>query len=174
VTALFANSEYDKGDIVAQEDFKLDYPVKIDAVIEQINPVYFNLVSKIFQDINKGVQLYATKQNEANATYSLWLNNEDYYIDWSWNSEKIKRFIDAVGYPYDGAKAYLNRKTINFVDVKVIKDVAVESRSRHIGKVIFIKDGLPVVVCKEGLIQLVDIRDDESSPVFVNFRSKFN
>jgi methionyl-tRNA formyltransferase len=54
------------------------------------------------------------------------------------------------------------------------KDVVVESRSRHIGKVIFVKDGLPVVACKEGLIQLVDIRDDESSPVFVNFRSKFN
>ena len=174
VTALFANSDYDKGNIIAQEGFKLNYPAKIDTVIEQIQPVYFNLVVKIFKDISENVPLYASKQNEENATYSPWLNNEDYYIDWSWNSEKIKRFIDAVGYPYDGAKAYLNRKTINFVDVKVIKDVAVESRSRHIGKVIFIKDGLPVVVCKEGLIQLVDIRDDESSPVFVNFRSKFN
>ncbi len=118
--------------------------------------------------------MYTYKQNENNATYSLWLNGEDYYIDWNWSSEKIKRFVDAVGYPYDGAKAYLNGKIINFIDVKVIEDVVVESRSRHIGKVIFVKNGYPVVVCEEGLIQLVDIRDEESNSFFVNFRSKFN
>jgi len=174
VTALFADSGYDKGDIVAQESFKIGYPIKIDTVIEQVQPIYFNLVAKIFKDISGNVSLHAFKQSEASATYSLWLNNEDYYIDWNWSAEKIKRFVDAVGYPYDGAKAYLNGKTINFVDVKVVKDVMVESRSRHIGKVIFIKNEHPVIVCKDGLIQLVDIRDDEGSPIFVNFRSKFN
>ena len=49
----------------------------------------------------------------------------------------------------------------------------VELRDRHIGKVIFIKNGAPVVICKEGLIQLTDIRDNKNNLVFLNFRSRF-
>ena len=79
-----------------------------------------------------------------------------------------------VSYPYIGAKAFLYRKTINFVYVKIMKDVVVESGSRHIGKVIFVKDGLPTLVCKDGLIELIDIRNDENRLIKLNFRSKFN
>ena len=117
--------------------------------------------------------LHASKQNETNATYSLWLNNEDYYIDWNWSAEKIKRFVDAVGHPYDNAKAYLNGEVIKFVDVEIFKDVVVENRDRHIGKVLFYKNGVPIVVCKDGLIGLKDIRDDKDNLVLVNFRSRF-
>lgn len=142
-------------------------------MIEQIKPVYFNLVVKIFQDINKGVQLCISKQNEANATYSLWLDDQDYYIDWNWNAEKIKRFIDAVGYPYDNAKAYLNGEIVKFVDVEIVKDVVIEHRDRHIGKVIFVKGGMPTIVCTDGLLGLIDIRDEKGNVMFINFRSRF-
>jgi methionyl-tRNA formyltransferase len=173
VTALFASSEYDKGDIIAQKSFEINYPIKINEAIEKIEPLYFELVDDIFTIIQNEKELTSIKQDESKASYSLWLDSEDYFLDWSWSAEKIKRFVDAVGYPYDNAKAYLNNQIVKFVDVEIIEDVVVEQRERHIGKVIFIKDNMPVVVCSDGLIGLKDIRDKNDNAIFINFRSRF-
>jgi len=174
VTALYATHEYDKGDIIAQKSFEINYPIKISEVIQKIEPLYFELLDEIFTQIQSGKQLNATKQNESKASYSLWLDSEDYFIDWSWSAEKIKRFVDAVGYPYDNAKAYLNDEVIKFIDVEIVENIVVEHRERHIGKVIFIKDGVPIVVCSDGIIGLRDIRDENDNEIFINFRSRFN
>lgn len=173
VTALFASSEYDKGNIIAQKSFEINYPIKINEAIEKIEPLYFELVNEIYSKIQNDYELNATKQDESKATYSLWLDSEDYFIDWSWSVEKIKRFVDAVGYPYDNAKTYLNDEIVKFVDVEIVEDVEVENRERHIGKVIFIKDGMPIIVCSDGLIGLKDIRDKDDNEMFINFRSRF-
>ncbi len=173
VTALFASSEYDKGNIIAQKSFEINYPIKINEAIQKTEPLYFELVDEIFTNIKNSNELKSIKQNESKATYSLWLNNEDYFIDWSWSAEKIKRFVDAVGYPYDNAKAYLNSEVVKFLDVEIVEDKVVEDRERHIGKVIFIKDGMPIVVCNDGLIGLRDIRDENDNEMFINFRSRF-
>jgi len=170
---LFASSEYDKGDIIAQNSFEINYPMKISEAIGKIEPLYFELVDEIYSKIQNDYELKATKQDESKATYSLWLDDEDYYIDWSWSAEKIKRFVDAVGYPYDNAKAYLNGEVVKFIDVEIVEDVEVENRERHIGKVIFIKDGIPVIVCSDGLLELKDIRDKDDNEKFINFRSRF-
>lgn len=173
VTALFASSEYDKGDIIVQKSLMINYPIKISKAIEKIEPLYFELVDEIFTQIQSSEQLKTSKQDNSKATYSLWLDNEDYFINWSWSVQKIKRFVDAVSYPYDNAKAYLNGKIVKFIDILVVEDVIVEDRERHIGKVIFIKDKMPVVVCKDGLIGLKDIRDKDDNEIFINFRSRF-
>lgn len=162
VTALFASSEYDRGDIIAQKSFEINYPIKISEAIDKIEPLYFELVDEIFTKIKSCEQLNSKKQDE-----SLWLDNEDYFIDWSWSADKIKRFVDAVGYPYDNAKAYLNSEVVKFIDVETVEDVVVEHRERHIGKVIFIKNGIPVVM------GLKDIRDKDDNEMFINFRSRF-
>ena len=173
VTALFATSEYDKGDIIAQKSFEINYPIKISEAIDKIEPLYFELVDEIFTKIQNGEQLNATKQDESKASYSLWLDSEYYFIDWSWSADKIKRFVDAVGYPYDNAKAYLNDEIVKILDVEIVEDVVVEHRERHIGKVIFIKEGMPVVVCGDGMIGLKEIRDKNDNEMFINFRSRF-
>lgn len=170
---MFASSEYDRGDIIAQKSFEINYPIKISEAIDKIEPLYFELVDEIFTKIKSCEQLNSKKQDESKASYSLWLDNEDYFIDWSWSADKIKRFVDAVGYPYDNAKAYLNSEVVKFIDVETVEDVVVEHRERHIGKVIFIKNGIPVVVCSDGLIGLKDIRDKDDNEMFINFRSRF-
>lgn len=170
---MFASSEYDKGDIISQKSFEINYPIKISEAIDKIEPLYFELVDEIFTKIKSCEELNATKQDENKATYSLWLDNEDYFIDWSWSADKIKRFVDAVGYPYDNAKAYLNSEVVKFIDVEIVQDVVVENRERHIGKVIFINNFVPVIVCNDGLIGLIDIRDENNNEMFINFRSRF-
>lgn len=173
VTALFASSEYDSGDIIAQKSFEINYPIKIEEAITKVEPLYCELVNTIFTKLQNDQTLKPTKQDDVKATYSLWLDDEDYFINWSWSADKIKRFVDAVGYPYDNAKAYLNGEVVKFVDVEILEDVFVEHRERHVGKVIFIKNKIPVVVCVDGLVELKDIRDNSDNKMFINFRSRF-
>lgn len=172
VTALFADLKYDEGQIIGQKSVAFVYPLKIESAIKQIEPLYFDLVREIYKVIQAGNHLKALEQDHSQATYSLWLDNEDYFIDWQWSAEKIKRFVDAVGFPYDGAKATINEKVVNFEEVEVVDDVYVEHRERHIGKVIFI-DKMPVIVCASGLLKLLKISDEKRNPLNINFRSRF-
>lgn len=173
VTALYANNEYDRGDIIAQKSFEITYPMKISEAIARAEPIYFELVDEIFTKIQKSEKIKTSQQDDSKATYSLWLDSEDYFIDWSWSAKKIKRFVDAVGYPYDNAKAYLNDKIVTLMDVEIVEDVVIEHRTRHIGKVIFIKKNVPVIVCVNGLIKLTDIRDNDKNKISITFRSRF-
>jgi len=173
VTALFASSEYDKGEIIEQAILRIDYPMKIKELICRIEPLYFNLVNQIFSKIKKNINITSKAQDEKQATYSLWLDKVDYFIDWSWSAEKIKRFVDATGSPYDNAKSALNGKIVKLVDVKVAKDVNIEIRERHIGKVVFMDRGSPTIICGQGLLSISTLLDNNNNNIKIDFRSRF-
>lgn len=172
VTALFGNHNYDTGDIINQKAIEFAYPIKIKDAIKLIEPIYFDLVKEIYFDIKSGKTLKKTKQCHDKASYSLWLDELDYFIDWSWHAEKIKCFIDAVGYPYDGAKSYANNQVVKIIDAEVVDDTYVENRERHIGKIIFIKDA-PIVICRAGSIKLKCIETLAGGSITLNFRTRF-
>ena len=92
VTAIFASEEYDKGDIIAQSTTEINYPIKIADAINIISKNYVDLVIKIITSIEKGEEIVAVTQEEKNATYSLWRDEEDYIIDWSKDSDEILTF----------------------------------------------------------------------------------
>ena len=173
VTALFASSEYDKGEIIEQAILRIDYPMKIKELICRIEPLYFNLVNQIFSKIKKNINITSKAQDEKQASYSLWLDKVDYFIDWSWSAEKIKRFVDATGSPYDNAKSALNGKIVKLVDVKVAKDVNIEIRERHIGKVVFMDRGSPTIICGQGLLSISTLLDNNNNNIKIDFRSRF-
>jgi len=152
VTALFASNEYDKGDIICSYKLNITYPVSIEKAINLISDCYINCVDFIFLTISTGKVLPTIKQDDSQATYSLWLNEDDYKIDWSQDSYSIERFVNAVGWPYSGAFTTDGIEFIKVVAVEVIDDVTIENRTP--GKIIFINDGYPVVVCGKGLIRI--------------------
>lgn len=173
VTALFASKEYDKGEIIAQEKITIQYPITIAEAINVVGNLYVNLVNQI---ISKGVSnSFQTKvQNENEATYSLWLDQDDYFIDWNWTAEKIKRKIDACGFPYDGAKTILENDIIVVEKAEVERDVEIENRT--VGKVIFVKENCPIIVCGKGLLRLTaakNVKTKENILPLSKFRLKF-
>ena len=175
VTALYASSEYDCGDIIGQSKLKIDYPIKIADAINQITICYNELVTQILTSIEEGKELPRKRQNEIEATYSLWLDEEDYMIDWSLDAAKIKRKVDATGYPYKSALTKFNDKRLRIKDVEILEDVIVENRTP--GKIIFTKQGKPVVVCGKGLIKINDASFDglsESALPLKKFRIRFS
>lgn len=171
VTALKASNEYDRGEIIKQESIQITYPIKIKKAIEKISIVYANLLVNI---VNKIVSnnLTFSPQDEAKATYSLWRDSENYKIDWTTEADNIKRFVDAVGYPYKGAYTYINGKKIIIKNVEVTNDVEISNREP--GKVIFKNNASFVIVCGKGLLKINKFYNEKGEEVkFNNFRLRF-
>lgn len=171
VTAIIAEETYDTGPIVAQEAARIKYPIKISQAIDVVSNLYKSISVKIANTITDG-QFTTSKQNESKATYSLWRDNEDYFVNFSLSAEQIQRHVNATGNPYMGAQAYLNNERIFIDDVEVVEDVYIENRA--VGKVIFIKNQVPTVVCGKGLIKIISMRDSQGQEVKITkFRSRF-
>jgi methionyl-tRNA formyltransferase len=160
VTALFASSDYDEGDIIAQRKIKINYPIKIAEAIDIVSPLYSDIIIELCKKINDNNQINSVKQDNNEATYSLWRDSDDYFINWNDSAIKIKRFVDGVGFPYNGAKALLDGESIIIDEMDVIDDVKIENRD--VGKLIFIKNGFPVVVCGNGLVMIKKARYEDS------------
>ena len=110
VTAIEASSDYDCGPIICQSSIQISYPIKISQAIKEITFCYRSCVKFIFNELSTSSTLTSHKQDESQASYSLWRDDLDYLINWNMDSSYIKRFIDSVGVPYDGAKTTLNGK----------------------------------------------------------------
>jgi methionyl-tRNA formyltransferase len=172
-TALLANEEFDRGDILAQKQATIQYPIKVLAAIEIIEGLYAEMIVELVSRLKSGNDLPKTKQDESRASYSVWRDAEDYRIDWSKDASAIKRFIDAVGNPYLGAAALLNGQLVRILDAEVITDVVVELRD--IGKVLFLERGAPVIICGTGLLKITAAHDEQAHSLlpFTKFRSRF-
>lgn len=171
-TALIAEEGYDEGPIIIQKSLEISYPIKIKEAIDKISYLYADIVNKLF-DIIMNHSMNIQVQDNSKATYSLWRDEDDYKINWNWSSEKIKRFIDAVGYPYKGAFTFLNDKKIRILDAEVTSDLKIENRIP--GKVLFKKNDTFTIVCGNGLLLVNAFYDDTLSVKiqFDNFRLKF-
>lgn len=174
-TAVFADEYYDKGKIIAQFSKEINYPIKISEAIDLMCDVYIEIARKLVDAISEGKKLEGLDQEESQASYSLWRDEQDYWIDWTWSSEKIKRFVDAVGYPYAGARTFCNDVISIVNSVELIADVEINDRCSAIGKVIFIDNTHPVVVCGKGLIKIFDIKTPQGKSLLPlnKFRTRF-
>ncbi|KQL21328.1 formyltransferase family protein [Cytobacillus solani] len=174
VTALFAAENYDEGNIIHQLSVPVTYPIKIKEAINKINPLYYSIVKKICSKIFNNERINSYPQDNTQATYSLWRGESDYSIDWSKDSAYIQRFVDAVGEPFLGASSLIDGNKVRILDVELMEDLMIENRDP--GKVIFIQDGFPVVVCGKGLIKIKKvIRDDNKTDILPigKFRIQF-
>jgi len=173
VSALYASLKYDQGDIIFQESIEIDYPIKIREAFIKIIPIYEKLVIKIASTIKNGSVLTSKPQNEKEATYSLWRNNDDFIIKWNLSNVIIKRHVDALGMPYKGASTFNNGVLYRIHDVSIVPDVKIENRDP--GKIIFITDGFPVVVCGKGLVKITDLRNNMGKSVlpFKKLKTRF-
>ncbi|MES2847638.1 MAG: formyltransferase family protein [Bacteroidota bacterium] len=168
VTSLYGSNEYDRGDIISQKKINITYPIKINDAIEKIAGLYASLLNDFFSGA-----VDAIPQNESEATYSLWRDATDYFIDWHLSAAEIVRFIDAVGFPYDGAKTKFDDKIVIVDNATEVPDVPVANRTA--GKVIFKEGNCFTIVCGSGLISISEFKDEDGNSIDLSgkFRLRF-
>ena len=159
VTALFGAAEFDEGSIIAQRSAAIVYPMKVGRAISIVSALYSELLVWVVEECAAGRALVGRPQNDAEATYSLWRDHEDYSIDWNQPASRIKRMIDAVGYPYQGARTTIQGTTVIVDEAEEIVDREIANRTP--GKVFFKREGRPVVVCNPGLLLLTSLRTEK-------------
>lgn len=164
----------DSGQILISRKLPIDYPLKIEKAIDLIAETYRDITKEfLLVPIEKTLN-NAKKQREDMATYSLWRDAGDYWIDWEGDSKTIERFVDAVGYPYLGAKTWFQGEKVIISEVSQSGDLRISNRDS--GKVIRIDDGNPVVVCGSGLLTISEARNLETGKSILpilNLRSRF-
>ena len=174
VTALTATDGFDRGGILLQKLRPISYPIKIEWAIELVSELYCELIVELGRKLLAGEPLVSTPQDEALATYALWLDEQDYEIDWQRDSQYIKRFVDSVGYPYKGASSLLNGRKVRILEAEAEADVIIENRVP--GKVLFVKNEIPYLVCGKGLLKINNLIDEETKESVLplaKFRSRF-
>jgi methionyl-tRNA formyltransferase len=150
-TALLPTDEVDAGPIVLQASFEVEYPLSIFAALTRQAVLMADMSSEIYASWVSG-RLVAAEQDASKATYSIWRDEVDFFIDWSQSSDEIVRFINAVGFPYDCAKTNLNNDCLRITAATVVRDLEFEIRQP--GKIWSIENHKPVVVCGQGMIRL--------------------
>jgi methionyl-tRNA formyltransferase len=160
VTALFASEEFDTGPIISQSSSTITYPIKLDQAIDVICENYSDLCIEIIKKIKSKTKLNAKPQNNSDASYSVWRDEEDYKIDWSKSAEDICSIIDSLGYPYLGASCYIEGQKVRILEAEVYENLLVENRSP--GKLLLKKGDFPVIICGKGLLLVKKAVYDES------------
>lgn len=175
VTAIVSDAAYDKGSIIAQSKAQVNYPIKIKDAISMVSELYVEILKNVIQQAIENGSLKTVPQNEDEATYSLWRDDDDYKINWNNDATEIHNFIYSVGCPYKGASAFIMNKKIRLHDAIVLEDLSIVNR--NVGKVIFMEDKFPVVVCGKGLLKIVEaVYDEDSKSIFPlkKFRIRFS
>jgi len=166
VTFLLPGKAVDDGPILWQGRVPIEPQDTIADLIEKVIPLY-----------TQGTRLFLENrfpppipQDDSLATYSIWRDDIDYYIDWTLDAETIERTVRALGNPYLGARTLLNEQTIIIRKATVLPDIPFAIRQP--GKVWSIDShGRPIVVCGRGLLR-IDAADSEGENVlpFKNLR----
>ncbi len=172
VTAIIANRDFDRGDVVGSRTVAIQYPVRIADAIQSVGELYRDLAESLFGTLLEKQSLEGTPQDESCASYSVWRDEEDYRIDWSLPAETVAHFINCVSYPYKGASSLCDGELIRILDAEVKSDV--EIANRDVGKVLFVDEQKPVIICGSGLLRIMAATDDEGRDVlpFKKFRSR--
>jgi len=173
VTALFASHEYDKGKIIAQKSLSISYPVTIAETISKIVPLYQKLAIETVSRLLNNTLGEGIKQDEEKATYSIWRDDEDYFINWNDSAENIVRFINAVSSPYLGAYSLIENEKVRVLEAEVYNDLNLELR--HIGKVVLVDELYPVVIAQKGLVKITKLLDMDNKSILPlrKFRIRF-
>jgi methionyl-tRNA formyltransferase len=174
VTALLATERYDEGDILDQRSIDVTYPLKVASAIELVCPLFADIVCRIVEKLHEGSMISARPQDTTSVSYSLWRDEQDYRIDWSRPASELRRFVDAVGHPYRGASCLVDGRLSRILEVEERPDVRIENRTP--GKVLFLEEGRPVVVCGDGLVAIHTLKDDATGTSLLpmkRFRVRF-
>lgn len=165
------SAQADSGDIYGNKRIPVKYPITIKDAYLLIAKAYAGLARSVMSKVKEG-SLRGVPQKKLSSTYSLWRDNRDYFIDWNWPADKIMRFVNAVGIPYEGARTVYRGKEIFIDEVEVIGDMRFEVRQP--GKTWTLQNGMPDVICGKGMIRIVSARNkDKSKMKFDRLRERF-
>jgi len=111
-------------------------------------------------------------QEDSAATYSLWRDAFDYFIDWRRDAAEVVRKVTVLGFPYEGAKGVLEGRLLTIV--KAQRGPNPEFAIRDPGKLWEIDGRRALVVCGAGTVWIEEAVYADTQPFqFRTLRARF-
>jgi methionyl-tRNA formyltransferase len=161
VTAFKPSEGIDNGPIISQADTRIFYPIRIEQALRRQAALMAQLTMDILPRYRTAIA-HAVEQDHASATYSIWRDQHDYMIDWTKSAESIRRTVDALSFPYNGATTRGGNHILVVDQASEVDDL--NFQIRHPGKLWRLDEGKPVVVCGRGLLRLDRVLTREGTP----------
>ena len=161
-TALQPTEVMDTGDIYACRKRDIKYPMKIKEALNIICELYVEIVLEIC------LTNPTPKPMIGEESFCIWRNELDYLINWYDSAAKIKRMIDALGDPFDGASISLpNDIILKVKESKIIKGNIIEQK-KHVGKIFKLEKGIATIICGKNMIELSEVIDLAGETYYFN------
>jgi len=173
VTAIRAVSEVDAGPILSQHAVEIAPPISIQHAFERLAECYVSCITDVLEMRDSGRSVERS-QNHSAASYSIWRDDLDFFVDWRQSADNIHSHILAVGYPYQGAMSRLDAIEVRIDTAEVIRDVGFEIRQP--GKIWKLNSSTSAdVVCGEGMLR-VEVSDplNRDRPLLNRLRVRFS
>ena len=152
VTALLPDANADEGPIISQARVTVSHPMRLKDAFDALAECY----ARLGQEIASGsVPPKATPQPNDGATYSIWRDAADYFIDWAQPSDAIQRLIFACSWPYNGARTYYKGRVVVIEDADSLPDpIFIEQRKFMVRKFVQNQNEMPLIICGHGLLRI--------------------
>lgn len=160
VSAILPGDEADTGDLLTQHAIEVTHPIRIADALSALAPAYERCIRDVLHLVGD-LPLSGTPQDESAATYSVWRDEEDYWIDFQLPAEQVLRTILALSDPYPGARAFVEGRQVTVHDARIEPDLNFPIRQP--GKIWKLTPSGPVVLCGVGMVRLTDIRNEDGS-----------
>ena len=171
VSAIIPNDELDSGAICGSRTIAITPGTSLKAALELQAMATVDLALEILQQAASGT-LAGRPQDHGAATYSAWRDRLDYFVDWRTSADEIFRCVQALGFPYEGAKGVLNGEVLTIEHAVIGPDLRFALRDP--GKLWQIADQRALVICGNGTLWIERASDSASKPYhFKSLRSRF-
>jgi methionyl-tRNA formyltransferase len=171
VTAIRPDNGKDSGLICGQRIIKISHDTSVRNALVLQSRAMVDLAIEILQSVANGT-LVERKQDQDGSTFSLWRDKYDYFIDWRISAAEIQRFVQALGFPYDGAKGVIDEEIITIKAAACGPELAFAIRDP--GKLWQVEGRRALVVCGSGTLWIEEACDPDGTPFqFKHLRKRF-
>jgi len=171
VTAFRPDGGLDTGAICGSRKIQIDPGASVHTVLKLQTRAMVALAIEILQGESNGTLIWRQQEPDT-ATYSLWRDEFDYFIDWRLGAAEILRGVQAVGFPYEGAKGVLDNQAVTIREARLGPDI--EFAIRNPGKLWQIEGRRALVICGSGTLWIDDAYDMNGTPFhFKHLRTRF-
>jgi len=115
VTMFWIDEGVDSGDIIAQEEYDIEYEDTIREVLDKVYSISAKLFKTGYPIIASGIRA-GTLQDHSQATYRSLRTKENGEIKWDSSSREIYNLVRAISHPYPGAHTFYKG-----IELKIIK-----------------------------------------------------
>lgn len=151
VTAFKPTNKVDNGPIYASRNKKINYPIKIKDALDIVSDLNSDIIFELTEIGN--LRISNNQYSTFYAEHSIWRDEDDYFINWNKPAYKIVDFVNAVGYPYEGAKTWAPH-LITIHEVEPVYISFSDPYNEHTGKIWSLENDEPVVVCGTSAIKI--------------------